>query len=104
MTFGGQYYAVRDLKLTPPLEAELQPGLMVSGSSDAGRAVARTIGATAVRYPEPADEGTGKAGDDALSTGSGSASSPGRTPQRRGALPARASLRSARARSPTLSP
>jgi alkanesulfonate monooxygenase len=50
----GRYYVTRDLKLTPPLAAELQPQLMVSGSSPAGRRVAQEVGAVAVRYPEPA--------------------------------------------------
>lgn len=52
VTFSGRYYAVRDLKLTPPLRADLRPALLVSGSSAAGREVARTLGAIAVRYPE----------------------------------------------------
>lgn len=54
LTFEGRFYNVRNLKLTPPLRTELQPGMMVSGSSAAGRSVARTLGATAVSYPEPA--------------------------------------------------
>jgi alkanesulfonate monooxygenase len=52
LTFSGRYYAVRDLKLTPPLRADLRPVIMVSGSSAAGLEVARALGAIAVRYPE----------------------------------------------------
>ena len=52
----GEFYRVDKLKLTPPLAPDLFPGLMVSGSSDAGRAAARAIGATAIKYPKPADE------------------------------------------------
>jgi alkanesulfonate monooxygenase len=52
----GRYYTVRDLKLTPSLDPDLQPGLMVSGSSAAGRSVAREVGAVAVQYPEPASD------------------------------------------------
>src|SRR2546422_8549991 len=32
----GEYYTVKNLKLTPPLAPELFPGIFVSGSSDAG--------------------------------------------------------------------
>jgi alkanesulfonate monooxygenase len=52
VSFTGRYYAVRDLRLTPPLPPDVLPSLMVSGSSAAGRAVAGALGATAVRYPE----------------------------------------------------
>ena len=40
----------------PPLDQNLFPGIFVSGSSDAGLAAARAVGATAVKYPKPADE------------------------------------------------
>ena len=42
--------------MTPPLDPDLFPGIFVSGSSDAGLAAARAIGATAVKYPKPAGE------------------------------------------------
>lgn len=61
----GEFYAVRGLKLTPPVPPDLFPGIFVSGSSEAGRRAAKAIGATAVKYPrapteeaEP-DEGVG---------------------------------------------
>jgi alkanesulfonate monooxygenase len=57
VSVSGRYYATRDLKLTPPLPPELQPGLMISGTSPAGRRVAREVGAVAMRYPEPAGGG-----------------------------------------------
>ena len=49
-------YRVRELRLQPAVPAELQPRLMLSGSSEAGIATARALGATAVRYPRPAEE------------------------------------------------
>jgi alkanesulfonate monooxygenase len=52
----GDYYTVKNLKLTPPLPADLLPGIFVSGSSDAGLAAARAIGATAVKYPKAPNE------------------------------------------------
>jgi len=56
VTFEGKFYKVDNLKMTPPLAPELFPGILMSGSSDAGLAAARTVGATAVQYPKPAKE------------------------------------------------
>jgi alkanesulfonate monooxygenase len=52
----GAFYKVDKLRLTPPLDRDLFPGILISGSSDAGLAAARAIGATAVKYPKPAGE------------------------------------------------
>src|SRR3989442_4473596 len=48
----GEFYKVKNLKLTPPLRSELFPGRFVSRLSDAGLAAAKAIGATAVKYPK----------------------------------------------------
>jgi alkanesulfonate monooxygenase len=56
VSFEGKYYKVTNLKLTPPLPAELLPGVLVSGSSDAGMQAARQLGAIAVEYPKPPAE------------------------------------------------
>jgi alkanesulfonate monooxygenase len=56
VTVDGRYYNVTNLKLTPPLPPELSPGMLISGSSEAGLAAARAIGATPVKYPKPAGE------------------------------------------------
>ena len=56
VSFEGRYYKVANLKLTPPLPAELMPGVLVSGSSEAGMDAARQLKATAVEYPKPAAE------------------------------------------------
>jgi alkanesulfonate monooxygenase len=63
VTFSGRYYTVTNLRLTPPLPEELFPGLLISGSSDAGLAAAREIGATAVKYPKPPGEEEDQGGD-----------------------------------------
>jgi alkanesulfonate monooxygenase len=55
-SFEGRYYKVSNLKLAPPLPAELYPGILISGSSEAGLAAAEAIGATAVKYPKPPGE------------------------------------------------
>jgi alkanesulfonate monooxygenase len=59
VSFAGEFYTVDKLKLSPSLPAALLPGIFVSGSSDAGLAAARTIGATAIKYPKPPDEEEG---------------------------------------------
>jgi alkanesulfonate monooxygenase len=56
ISFEGRYYKVTNLKLTPPLPAELMPGMLVSGSSEAGMDAARQLRATAVEYPKPPAE------------------------------------------------
>jgi alkanesulfonate monooxygenase len=53
VSFEGAFYKVRNLRMTPPLEPELIPGILVSGSSPAGLEAAQAIGATAVKYPRP---------------------------------------------------
>lgn len=56
VTFTGEFYKVDKLRMTPPLDPDLQPGIFVSGSSEAGVQAARAMGALAVRYPKPAGE------------------------------------------------
>lgn len=63
----GKYYSVANLKMTPPLPAELFPEILISGSSAAGMAAAKAIGATAIRYPQPAEFEAAER--DALATG-----------------------------------
>jgi len=55
LTYRGEFYAVDKLRMTPPLAADLMPGVFVSGSSDAGLAAASVLGATAIKYPQPAE-------------------------------------------------
>jgi alkanesulfonate monooxygenase len=56
VTFVGEFHSVVKLRLMPSMPEALVPGVFVSGSSDAGIAAARTLGATAVKYPKPADQ------------------------------------------------
>ena len=51
--FSGAFYQTENLRLAPRLPEELFPGVFVSGSSEAGLAAARAIGAVAVQYPNP---------------------------------------------------
>src|SRR5688572_3339607 len=56
VSYDGAFYKIRNLRLTPPLPGDLFPGIFVSGSSDAGLAAAKAIGATAVKYPKAPGE------------------------------------------------
>ncbi len=56
VSFQGRYHRMTNVKLAPPLPAGLMPGVFVSGSSEAGLAAARQLGALAVRYPKPVAE------------------------------------------------
>src|ERR1700756_3082453 len=54
VTFNGPHYRVKNLRLTPRVPRELLPGILISGSSEAGMAAAMRLGATAIEYPQPA--------------------------------------------------
>lgn len=53
VTYHGDFYQVANLRLRNPIPPALMPGLTVSGSSLAGAAAARALGATAIQYPQP---------------------------------------------------
>ena len=55
VSYQGEFYVVDKLRMTPPLDPDLIPGVFVSGSSDAGLLAAQTLGAVAVKYPQPAE-------------------------------------------------
>jgi len=70
VNYAGEFYQVDKLKMTPPLPKELFPGIFISGSSEEGLAAAKTIGATAVKYPQPTSEYEGKPKlDDTIDSG-----------------------------------
>jgi alkanesulfonate monooxygenase len=56
VSFEGRYYRVTNLRMTPPLPAGLFPGILISGSSPAGLAAAKAIGAIGVQYPAPVEQ------------------------------------------------
>lgn len=66
ITMDGRYYRVTNLRMTPALPAELVPEVLISGSSPAGLAAARTLGATPVKYPRPPGEEIAWVGDDPI--------------------------------------
>lgn len=51
LTFTGDYYTVKNLAVKPGIPSELVPEVFVSGTSAAGVAAARKIGATSISYP-----------------------------------------------------
>ena len=63
VTFEGKYYRVENLRMTPPIPEQLAPGMLISGSSEAGMQAAIDIGATAVKYPQPPGEEQGVPAD-----------------------------------------
>jgi alkanesulfonate monooxygenase len=56
VTFEGRFYSVKGLTLQPSLPSELMPEILVSGSSEAGRAAAARMSAIPVKYPEPPEK------------------------------------------------
>lgn len=65
LSLAGRYYSVNNLRMTPELAPELRPGMLISGSSEAGLAAAEQIGATPVKYPERPSEEPSQKGEDA---------------------------------------
>jgi alkanesulfonate monooxygenase len=55
VTLEGSFYRLKNVRMTPAMPPELRPGVLLSGSSEAGLAAARALGATAVQYPKPAE-------------------------------------------------
>jgi len=51
LTFTGTYFTVKNLAIKPKIPPELIPEVFVSGTSAAGAAAARMIGATSISYP-----------------------------------------------------
>ena len=59
VSFDGEFYRIKNLKLSPRLPGELAPGILMSGSSEASLAAAEKLGATAVKYPKSPSEDKG---------------------------------------------
>jgi alkanesulfonate monooxygenase len=69
ISFEGEFYTVDKLRMTPPLPPELFPGVFVSGSSEAGLAAAKAMGAVAVKYPKPPGEYENEPPDETIDSG-----------------------------------
>ncbi len=55
ISYEGQHYQVKNLKLQPALPDHLQPTYYLSGSSDAANQSAERLGAHLIEYPEPVE-------------------------------------------------
>ncbi len=53
VTYKGEFYEIKNLKLQPVLPEHLQPEYYLSGSSDMARKTADRLGAKLIEYPEP---------------------------------------------------
>lgn len=60
VSYAGEFYTVERTGFRPSLAPDLHPGILLSGSSEAGLAAARRLGATAIQYPEPPPESGGE--------------------------------------------
>src|SRR5262247_2210991 len=59
VSYDGEFYRIKNVKLSPQLPAELVPRILMSGSSEASLAAAERLGATAVKYPKAPSEDEG---------------------------------------------
>jgi len=59
VSYDGEFYRIKNVKLSPYLPVELVPGILMSGSSEASLAAAQKLGATAIKYPKSPSEDEG---------------------------------------------
>jgi alkanesulfonate monooxygenase len=59
VSFDGEFYRIKNVKLSPRLPNELLPDILMSGSSEASLAAAEQLGATAIKYPKSPTEDEG---------------------------------------------
>lgn len=57
VTYEGEFYNVKNLKLEPKISAELLPLYYLSGSSKAAKCAAERLNARLIQYPEPMKNG-----------------------------------------------
>ena len=69
VSFKGDFYTIDKLRMIPSLPPELFPGILISGSSDAGIAAAKAINATAIKYPKPPGDYENDPPDENLNSG-----------------------------------
>ncbi|MBV9484224.1 MAG: LLM class flavin-dependent oxidoreductase, partial [Acidobacteria bacterium] len=69
LNFEGEFYQIHQLTMIPALPPELFPGILVSGSSEAGLATAQETGATAIEYPQPAAQYDGSSRRNGMAAG-----------------------------------
>lgn len=53
VSYEGDFYTIKNLRLQPDIPEELRPLYYLSGSSDAAKSASKTLGAKLIEYPEP---------------------------------------------------
>jgi len=69
VSFDGEFYRIRNVKLSPRMPAGLVPNILMSGSSEASLAAAEKLGATAIKYPKSPSEDQGVASETSIDSG-----------------------------------
>jgi alkanesulfonate monooxygenase len=69
VSYDGEFYRIKNVKLSPGLPADLVPQILMSGSSEASLAAAGRLGATAVKYPKAPSEDKGVAAEAGIDSG-----------------------------------
>jgi alkanesulfonate monooxygenase len=68
VSYSGDFYILKNAKMSPVMPAELFPDIFMSGSSEAGLAAAKAVGAIPVKYPkgpseeQPLEQSAGRTG------------------------------------------
>ncbi len=68
-THDGKYYKVTNVRMRPQISPELIPLELISGTSEAGLAAAKQLGATKVKYAKPLSEYEGVSPDENFNLG-----------------------------------
>ncbi len=65
VSYDGEFYTIKNLKLQPELPSNLLPEYYLSGSSEAAKDTAARLNATLIEYPQPPQAYAGENGENA---------------------------------------
>src|SRR5262249_35154321 len=69
LSFDGEFYRIKNVKLSPQLPSELVPDILMSSPSEASLAAAEKLGATAIKYPKSPSEDSGVCSETKIDSG-----------------------------------
>jgi len=69
VSYDGEFYRIKNVKMSPRLPAELVPKILMSGSSEASLVAAERLGAIAVKYPKAPSEDEGVSAETRIASG-----------------------------------
>ena len=69
VSFDGEFYRIKNVKLSPSVPESLIPEILMSGSSEASLAAAEKLGATAIKYPKAPSEDEGICSESRIDSG-----------------------------------